>query len=128
MNTRAILLLCTIFLFSFLSTHAQTFYSQGTSGFSTLSNWNSDPGGAGSNPVAGDLVDGTNTFVIQDGHTITLDQDIDVAGITVGGGTSGILTIGNDTNPRAAIVQGPLSVSAGGTLNTGAFAATHTMN
>jgi hypothetical protein len=105
-----------------------TFYSQANNQlFSTLTNWNTNAGGGGSNPVAGDLTNGANSFVIQNGHTITLDQNINVAALTVGGGASGVLTIGNSTTARTITIAGNLSVLAGANLNVGAFNAVHTL-
>lgn len=121
-----------IFIFFALSfcnfTFAATYYSQANNQlFSTLSNWNTNSGGGGSNPVAADLTDGTNTFIIQNGHTITLDQDISVAVLTIGAGASGTLTIGNSTTARTVTIAGNLSVLAGANLNVGAFNAVHTL-
>jgi hypothetical protein len=105
-----------------------TFYSQANNQpFSNLTNWNTNTGGGGSNPVAADLTNGANAFVIQNGHAITVDQDISVATLTVGSGASGVLTIGNSTTARNITVAGNLSVSSGANLNVGAFNAIHTL-
>ncbi len=105
-----------------------TYYSQAnTQPFSNLANWNSNAGGGGTNPVAADLTNGTNTFVIQNGHTITLDQNINVAALTVGSGASGTLTIGNSTTARNIVITGNLSLNTGANLNVGAFNAVHTL-
>lgn len=105
-----------------------TFYSQASGQpFSNLANWNSVAGGGGSNPIAADLTSGSHTFVVQNAHTITVNQDINVAALTVGSGASGTLTIGNSTTARAIIIVGALSVNTGATLNVGAFDALHTM-
>lgn len=105
-----------------------TFYSQANNQlFSTLTNWNTNAGGGGANPVAADLTNGTNNFVIQNGHTITLDQNISVAALTVGSGASGVLTIGNSTTARTITTSGNLSVLTGASLNVGAFNAVHTL-
>jgi hypothetical protein len=105
-----------------------TYYSQAnTQPFSNLANWNTVAAGGGTNPVAADLTNGTNTFVIQNGHTITLDQNISVAALTIGSGASGTLTIGNSTTARSITVAGNLSVNTGATVNVGAFNAVHTL-
>jgi hypothetical protein len=105
-----------------------TYYSQANNQpFSNLANWNTVAGGGGTNPLAADLTNGTNTFVVQNGHTITLDQNISVAALTVGSGASGTLTIGNSTTARTITVAGNLSVNTGGTVNVGAFNAVHTL-
>ena len=105
---------------------AATFYSQGSGSFSTLSNWDTDPGGTGTDPVLADLTDGTNIFIIQDGHTITLDLDIDISSLIVGQGVSGALIIGNDATTRNMVVQGATTVDVGGAVTVGANNATHT--
>jgi hypothetical protein len=122
-----VFILAIAIIFSKYSVSA-TYYSQATTQpFSNLANWNSVAGGGGTNPVAADLTNGTNTFVIQNGHIITLDQNINVAALTVGSGASGTLTIGNSTTARSIIVAGNLSVNTGATVNVGAFNAVHTL-
>ena len=109
-------------------TLAATYYSQANNQpFSNLANWNTTAGGGGANPVAADLTNGTNTFVIQNAHVITVDQDINVAVLTVGSGASGVLIIGNSTTARNIIVAGNLSVNTGASLNVGAFNAVHSL-
>ncbi|MDN4166242.1 T9SS type A sorting domain-containing protein [Cytophagales bacterium LB-30] len=105
-----------------------TFYSQGTGLFSTLTNWNKSAGGGGANPVAGDLTSGLAVFVVQNGHTVTVDQDINVLRITVGSGSAAGLVIGNNTTARALVIQELLGVSANGTVSIGNFTATHTLS
>lgn len=124
MLRRSLLTAC-FSIFIFFASYSATFFSQGTGDFSTLSNWNTDRGGTGTSPTATELTDGTNIFIVQDGHIITLDQDIDIAGLTVGDGASGTLTIGNSTTALTMIIQGDLLIDAGATLNLGAFAASH---
>ena len=53
--------------------------------------------------------------VIADGHTVTIDQNVSIANLTVGGGTSGILTF-DATNFREVKVSGNVTVSTGGTF------------
>lgn len=109
-----------------ISSMAATFYSQGSGNFSNLANWDTDPGGTGTDPVLTDLTDGTNIFIIQDGHNITLDLDIDVSSLVVGQGTSGALVIGDNTTARNMIVQGVTTVNVGAAVTVGANNATHT--
>ena len=54
----------------------------------------------------------TDDVVIADGHTVTIDQNVSIANLTVGGGTSGILTF-DATTGRAVTVSGNVTVSAG---------------
>ncbi|MFY8034751.1 MAG: hypothetical protein ACOVMN_09540, partial [Flexibacteraceae bacterium] len=100
-----------------------------TTNFSATSNWNTATNGSGSNPVAGDLTSGLHTFIIQNGYTVTIDQDIDVLGLQVGTGTATTLTLGNSTAARTVTIgSGGFSVSTNGTVGIGAFDAIHTLN
>jgi hypothetical protein len=108
--------------------YAHIFYSQGSGSFSTTSNWDENPAGGGIDAIPGDLTSGLSTFIIQDGHTITLDQNISVDNLTVGTGASGILTIGNIATARTINVEGDFTVANGATANVGAFNALHQMN
>ncbi len=113
-------LLLFIIISTRFSTFAQsTFYSQGSDLFTNASNWNTSPGGAGSSPIfPADYTSGTQTFIVQNGHTITVNQDITIAALTIGGGTSGKVTIGNDATPRNVAINGALTIQAGATLDT----------
>lgn len=121
----------TFFLFFIILSQysfSATFYSQATNQpFSNLLNWNTTAGGGGANPIAADLTNSSNTFVVQNGHTITVDQNLNIAALTVGSGASGVLTIGNSATPRNISVTGNLSVNTGATINVGAFNAVHTL-
>lgn len=103
-----------------------TYYSQGSANFTVVGSWNTAANGSGTNPSGlSDFQDGTNTFIIQDSHTMTVNDSINCAGITVGGGTSGVLTLGNDATSRYLIIGGVFTVDANAVVNVGAFAATH---
>lgn len=121
-------LICLVLLISGKS-FAATYFSQGTGNFSTLLNWNTNPGGGGSSPVALDLTNGLHIFVVQDNHTVTLDQDVSLAGLTVQGGTfGGSLVIGNNVTARVITVTGSTSVTAPGNILVSSFDAIHTFN
>jgi hypothetical protein len=94
-----------------------TYYSQGNLPAGLTSSWNTDPGGSGSNPAS--VTDGLATLIVQDGHTITLDNngDIDVLALQVGEGTSGIFRIGEDGTQRTLTIRETLDVQAGALLN-----------
>jgi hypothetical protein len=118
-------------LFAFLAFGAKsaTYFSQGTNNFSVVGNWNTIAGGGGANPVAGDLTSGLHNFVIQDGHAVTVNQNISVLALTVdGGGTGGSLVIGNDVTNRAVTINGATSVTGPGNIVIGSFAASHTID
>jgi hypothetical protein len=106
---------------------AATYYSQATTAFSTLTNWNSNSGGGGSNPIAGDLTSGAHTFIVKNGHTVTVDQDINIAALTVGEGAAATLTIGNSTTARNIVIAGNLTSGTGATIQVGAFDAIHSL-
>ena len=101
-----------------------------TTNFSSISNWNTATNGSGSSPIASHLTSGTHRFFIQDGYTVTLDQDISVQALTVGTTTGGFLVIGNSTTARALTVTSGstgLTISTNSSVTTGAFSATHTL-
>ena len=115
-------------LFQFLIAAGQsTFYSQGSGLFGTLTNWDTNPLGGGTDPVAADLTNGLNNFIIQDGHTVSVNNNPDVFDLNVGTGTSGILTIGSVAGARTIIVRNNLNVASGASVNVASFAATHSL-
>ena len=108
------------------------YYSQGTGSFSTTSNWNSARvGGGGSTP--GDIVS-VDIFVIQSGHTITLDTGSNlISGLTVeNGGTfdngSSTLHVASTAATCSVDVQsgGTYTESTGGIEFSRSFGATPT--
>ncbi len=120
-----------IFIFSvFFSIHVQAidYYTNSSGNFTTLSVWGTNSDGSGANPTSlSDFQNGNNTFIINDGHTIIINDSINCAGITVGGGTSGTLTFGNDATDRWLIVQGTFTVNSGATVDISANNATHNL-
>jgi hypothetical protein len=125
-NYPTILILAVAIILSKYSVSA-TYYSQASTQFSILTNWNTVAGGGGTNPIAADLTNGTNTFVVQNTHNVVVDQDISVAALTVGSGASGSLTIGNSAVARNILVAGNLSVNTGANINVGSFNAVHSL-
>ena len=63
----------------------------------------------------GGVVPSGGDVIIADGHTVTIDQNVSIANLTVGGGTSGVLTFDETTN-REVIISGNVTVSAGGSF------------
>ncbi|MGA9364221.1 MAG: T9SS type A sorting domain-containing protein [Bacteroidota bacterium] len=59
----------------------------------------------------------TDNVIIADGHAVTIDQNVSVASITVGQGTSGTLMF-DGVAARAVAVTGNVTVAAGGTFIT----------
>ena len=94
-----------------------TYYSQGNLPAGLTTSWNTNPGGGGSNPA--NVTDGLATLIVQDGHTITVDNngDINVLSLQVGEGTSGIFRIGQDGTQRTVTIQEKLEVQTGGIMN-----------
>ncbi len=112
-----------------LSTHfldAQTvFYSQGDGNFSSLFNWDTNTSGGATDPLAVELTDGLNIFIVQDGHHIVVDQDINVKKIQIGqGGVQAKLSIGNNTTVRN-LVLGELEITPNSILGVSDFITTH---
>jgi len=109
-----------------------TFYSQGTGLFSTLTNWDTNRAGGGSNPASVAAID-DQTFVIQPGHVITFDVedavacDGSVSGWTTGlaavtiegtteGGTPGELTLSRVNNSANRVYHLAIKNGTGGTI------------
>ncbi len=101
-------ILVVLFAFSAKS-HATTFYTQGDSDFSDLTNWNSNIGGGGSSPVFADLLSGTHDFVIQAGHAIVSDTNLVLNSITI----EGSVVYGNDNVPDTITVNNDYTLSVG---------------
>jgi hypothetical protein len=57
----------------------------------------------------------TDNVIIPDADTVTIDKNISINNITVGGGTSGILQF-SKTDTTALVVNGNILVNAGGTF------------
>lgn len=116
-----------------VATWAATYYSYKPAApfeinFSTLSEWNTNPGGGGSNPTAADLTNGLHTFIVQNGYTVTVNQNISVAALTVGTGISGSLIIGNDGTARTITIGTTgFSIANGAAVSVGAFNAIHSI-
>jgi hypothetical protein len=64
-------------------------------------------------PTTGDNVTIANT------HTVTLDQDVTIASLTVGQGASGIFQFQNTTTIRTLTVTGNITINTNGQLNIG---------
>lgn len=96
--------------------------------YSSLSNWNTQPDGTGVNPVAADLTNGLHVFIVQNGYTVTLNQNGAVNTLTVGTGAGANFVFGNDATARTfTIGAGGLNIAAGSSVTVSAFNATHTL-
>lgn len=103
-------------------TGTQATASSGTIISITSGNWNtSSTWNCTCIPTAGDYV------TIANSHVVTLDVNGACRQLTVGQGTSGQLTIGNNSTGRNLTVGGDIIVSSGGTLTLGNANATHQM-
>lgn len=101
-----------------------TYYSQGSGIFSSTSDaiWDTDPAGTNNAPpAAGHEAAGNNQYIVQDGHSITVDTDLSTGLIVVGSGSSGTLTIGNSAISRNIVINGKLTIQSGATLNVANF-------
>ena len=63
----------------------------------------------------GGVVPSGGDVTIANGHTVTIDQNVSIANLTVGGGTSGTLTF-DATSGRVVTLSGNLTISAGGSF------------
>jgi hypothetical protein len=98
---------------------SRTFYSNGNPEAGLVTSWTRNPDGTGANPTS--VSDGLNTLIVQDGHTLIVDNngDLNVLNLQIGEGTSGTLRIGADASQRSVTVQQLLDVQSGATLNAG---------
>jgi len=103
-----------------------TYYSKTTNKFSTLSNWSTNSDGTGTSPsTSSELTNKTNSFIIQNGHTITDDvAGLDVYHLEIKSG--GTLTIGNNSTARTLTIEENIVDS--GVVNIGTTDAIHTIN
>ncbi len=79
----------------------------GTSNWADANNWN--PNGV---PAAG------TTVTIGNGFNVILNTDATISSLTIGGGTSGSLTIGNNNTNRDLTVAGTVTINNGATFTT----------
>ncbi|MFO7656388.1 MAG: hypothetical protein R6W78_04920 [Bacteroidales bacterium] len=98
---------------------SSTYYSTGNVSAGSVTSWTRNPDGTGANPSS--VTDGLATLMVQDGHTVVVDNngDIDVLKLYVGGGTSGTLRIGADAAQRTVSVRELLEIRPNATLNAG---------
>jgi hypothetical protein len=89
-----------------------TAFGQTITSTTTGGNWN-----AGGTWVGGVVPGASNDVIIADGATVTINAAVSVASVTVGQGTSGILTF-DGVAARAVTVSGNVTISAGGTFIT----------
>ncbi|MGD2034357.1 MAG: hypothetical protein PVF73_04830, partial [Bacteroidales bacterium] len=107
---------------------SSVYYSTGNVPAGLTSSWTRNPDGTGGNPSS--VTDGLNTLVVQDGHTVVLDNngDIDVLVLQVGEGSSGIFRIGADATQRTSVIRELLDVRSGGSVTAGSSGSpTHVM-
>ncbi len=64
----------------------------------------------------GPIPNSSSNVTISDGHTVTINQLVEVNSLTIGQGTSGILYIGNDATARTISVTGTIDVRSGGSF------------
>ncbi|MEY5047869.1 MAG: hypothetical protein RLZZ175_1228 [Bacteroidota bacterium] len=102
-------------------TTGEAYTSQGSGNFSDLNNWKD---GSNNSPSTAKLTDASSTFIIATGHTVTVDQNIQVASLQVSNGAS--LVIGNDGTARTVIIEGDFTLPTGANVSAGSLSATHT--
>lgn len=84
------------------TTPGTTFISVQSGNWGTGSTWNT-----GTVPTA------TDNVIINNNHTVTINQNVSCHNLTVGQGTSGILRIGSNNTSRTILVSGNVTVNAG---------------
>jgi hypothetical protein len=108
---KVIMLPITLFLFLFLfntSAIAGTFSSAATGNWNSSSSWTLTSGSDGDG-----IPDANDDVTIVAGHTITVNDDVSSASLTVNGTLSY-----NDNDDRTITVTGNLSITSGGTFTT----------
>lgn len=107
---------------------SNTYYSNGNPEAGLVTSWTRNSNGTGPNPSS--VTNGLNTLIVQDGHTLIVDNNgnLNVLKLQIGQGSSGTLRIGSTATQRSVIVQELLDVRAGATLNAGSSGApAHTL-
>ncbi len=89
------------------TTAASQFISNQTGNWNTGSTW-----------VGGSVPSAYSKVIINNGHTVTINTNVQVSDLTVGQGTSGTLIIGNNTTSRAVTISGNLDIQSGAVFRT----------
>lgn len=89
------------------TTAASQFISNQTGNWNTGSTW-----------VGGSVPTAYSKVIINNGHTVTINANVQVSDLTVGQGTSGTLIIGNNTTSRAVTISGNLDIQSGAVFRT----------
>ena len=107
------------------------FYSQNiaSQNFVDITNWNTLPNGSGVQPLLVDFTNGLHTFLVQNGHTVLIDQNISVTGLIVGQapGANANLEIKGGTN-KTITIESQIYVDANGRFRTDNTASIHQVN
>jgi len=101
------------FVFIGLAFHVHSYAQKTWDGGAGTNNW-----GDGNNWNPNGVPTAAQTVTIGNTYTVILNTSTTVASLTIGGGTSGSLTIGNNNTDRTLTVTGNIVVNAGATLNT----------
>ncbi len=116
------LILLLLGLITNLQIKAQTtFYSQSNGLWNNTGNWNSAANGSGTWAVAADLTNGLQNFTVQSGHTVTVNDSVNIGTLTV----AGTFVLGDNTTTRYPKINNGLTIDSGGAITTGAFNTTH---
>ncbi len=100
-------------VFSFCLISSVTFSQKTWDGGAGTNNWND-----GTNWNPNGVPASTDAVTIGNTYTVTLNTSTTIASLTIGGGSSGSLTIGNNNNDRTLTVTGNVSVASGATFNS----------
>ncbi|PZX17272.1 hypothetical protein LX69_01587 [Breznakibacter xylanolyticus] len=98
---------------------ASVYYSVGDVSAGLTSSWSKNPDGSGGNPTS--VTDGLNTLIVQDGHSVIVDNNgnVDVKNLIVGQGTSGSVIIGANASQQTVTIRENMEVKGGATLTAG---------
>ncbi len=101
------------------------YYSTGDVSAYATASWSHNEDGTGGNPTLAQLTDGTLTLIVQDDHTVTLDNngDINVRKLIVGEGNTGSFIIGGDATQQVLTIQELLQIETGATIQSGSAGA-----
>ncbi|MFN3427415.1 MAG: T9SS type A sorting domain-containing protein [Candidatus Thermochlorobacter sp.] len=100
-----------------------TWYSKGSGNFNVTTNWAANPGGSGAAPLPSAFTSGTDNFVVQSTHTITINAAITINSLTVNGdvyASGGSLTLNGDLiNNGTFAIDVPLTFSGANNATIG---------
>lgn len=109
-------ILAMLMFFTFSLAQAATYYTRQGGQWNSNSTWSTAScGGTAASSYPGSGGSTTDIVYICDNHDVTINVDVTIASLTVGGGTSGTLRFYNQ-NTRILTVSGNVTIAAGGSF------------